>query len=92
MQLGLGLVASGTSPSSAAARQELYDLVRQAMELLRPDEREILLKRYQDDLTFEELGQHFGVSENTATQRCLRALRRLQKLWRRRHGDLGFEG
>ncbi len=92
VQLAMGLIAGGTGPSSAAARKELFDLVRQTMELLRPDEREILLKRYFDDLTFKEAADYFDVSENTATQRCLRALRRLQKLWRQRHGDLGLEG
>lgn len=54
--------------------------VRQALEQLRPSEREVLLLRYESGLGFKEVAQACGVDEATARKRASRALDRLRKL------------
>src|SRR5262249_21819629 len=46
VQLGLGLVCPGTSPSEAAGREELRQKVRQAVDLLKESDCEILWMRH----------------------------------------------
>lgn len=87
VQLGLGLVSPGTGPRSAAARAEQEGQVRQAMEMLSADDREILWMRHFDELSFAEIAAVLGVTENTATVRELRARRRLKDLWKTIHPD-----
>ena len=91
-QLMLGLIAPGAGRFTLAARKELAELVRQALDQLPDQDREILHLRYFDELTFGEAAEVLDLTENAATQRCLRALRRLRELWQRVHGDQGFEG
>jgi RNA polymerase sigma-70 factor, ECF subfamily len=79
--LGLNMMDAGTSPSAAVIRGELRDRVRQALEQLKPEHRELLWLRHADDLKFGEIAQVLGVTENTATVRYLRALKRLREFW-----------
>ena len=79
MQLEAGLVASITSPSSAAARDEIAERVRQALALVGPDDREILTMRHYDQLSFKEAAQVLGITQNAANVRYVRALERLKK-------------
>jgi RNA polymerase sigma-70 factor (ECF subfamily) len=81
IQLGMGLVGSTTSPSAALDRGELRERIRWAVDQLKPEDQEILWMRHGDDLTFGEVARILGVSENTATQRYTRALRRFRRLW-----------
>jgi RNA polymerase sigma-70 factor, ECF subfamily len=90
VQLALGLIHPGTSPSSAAAGEELREQVLQALGLLKPTDREILWMRHFDQLTFGEIGQVLDLPENTANQRYVRALRRLKDLWLKLYPS--FEG
>jgi RNA polymerase sigma-70 factor (ECF subfamily) len=79
--LGLNLVDTGTSPTEAAAREELRQRVRQALDLLKDDDRLILWMHHFDHLSFREAGEVLGVTENAATVRHFRALARLRALW-----------
>ena len=87
MQLGLGLVASGTSPSKAVARAELRERMRQTLDLLKQADREILWMRHYDQLSFPEAAQILGLSESAATLRYVRAVKRLKKLWQDLYPD-----
>jgi RNA polymerase sigma-70 factor (ECF subfamily) len=80
-QLGLGLINAGTSPSEAVAREEVRQRVQQALGLLKETDREILWMRHHDQLSFAEAASILGLTENTATVRYARALRRLKDLW-----------
>jgi RNA polymerase sigma-70 factor (ECF subfamily) len=91
VQLGLGLVSPGTSPSEAAVRAELQQRMQQALELLRETDREILWMRHYDQLTFPEAAQVLGIQESAATLRYVRALKRLKKLWRQLYPSEGSE-
>jgi RNA polymerase sigma-70 factor (ECF subfamily) len=79
--LGLQLVATGTSPSESVARGELREQMRQAVGLLKDRYREVLWMRHYEQLSFAEIGQVLGVSENNATVRYVRALKRLKECW-----------
>lgn len=79
-----------TAPGSAAERSEERAWVRLALELLEPEDREVILLRQWHELEFGAIAQRLGVSEDGARMRFHRALPRLaQKLERlRRGGDL----
>jgi len=81
LQLGLGLLCPGTSPSEALARDELRERVRLVMAQLKDSDREILLMRHFDELAYADISAILGIAVNTAEQRCHRALGRLSDLW-----------
>jgi RNA polymerase sigma-70 factor (ECF subfamily) len=77
-ELDLGLIASLTSPSSAAFRHEHLERMHQALDSLRPNDREILVMRHYDDLSFKEAAEILGITQNAATVRYWRALQQLK--------------
>jgi RNA polymerase sigma-70 factor (ECF subfamily) len=72
-------VASSTA-SKNLARRELAALVRAAMAQLPDHDREVLLMRTFEGLSFEEVGYLLGIDPATARKRHGRALIRLHKL------------
>jgi RNA polymerase sigma-70 factor (ECF subfamily) len=72
---------SGTSPSSALAREELQERVKWMVENLGENDHEILWMRHYDQLSFSEAATVLGISENAATVRYARAVRRLRDKW-----------
>jgi RNA polymerase sigma-70 factor (ECF subfamily) len=91
MHFEAGLAASITSPSSAAARAEIADRTRRALELLGPADREILTMRHYDQLSFKEGAQVLGITQNAANVRYVRALERLKKCLRQFGLESGME-
>jgi len=73
------LIASDTPPSSAAARSERRQRIRQALAQLKDTDREILWMKHYDELTFRETAIVLGLKENAATLRYYRALDRLKR-------------
>lgn len=71
---------SPDSPSEHAARREEEDLIRLALDLLDPDDRQAIVLREFDDLPFAEVGARLGVAENAARMRFQRALPRLARV------------
>lgn len=80
MQLADRLAAGGTSPSGQMARRELRQRVRNALDRLRPRDRELLVLMYLEQLSTAEISAVLGVSEKAVTMRHLRALDRLRAL------------
>lgn len=80
LQLGLSLIAPGTSPSMLLARQELHDRLVQILDMLRPRDREILWLRHLDQLKFKEVAEVLDITEAAAQVRYVRALERLRAL------------
>lgn len=66
-----------TQPGERAARDEEQAWVRLALELLPPEDRQILLLRQWHELEFAAIGAQLGVSEDAARMRFQRALPRL---------------
>ncbi len=74
------LVASGTSPSQRLLRDEQGERVREALDRLSPNDREVLVLCYLEELDFGEIAVALGISENAAMVRHFRALKRVRKL------------
>ncbi len=74
------LVGNLTSPSQAAMRQELSDLLVKAIEAMEPLDREVLALRHFDELTNDEVAQMLGIPKGTASKRYVRALERLRAI------------
>jgi len=68
------------TPASAAMRQEMERKVQEAIERLDEDDREIILMRYVEQLSNQDVAQALELTEAAASMRCLRAVRRLQAL------------
>jgi RNA polymerase sigma-70 factor, ECF subfamily len=81
LQLGLGLMQPGTSPSEALVQAELRERVRLVMAQLKDADREILLMRHFDELPHADIAAILGIAVNTAEQRYHRALGRLSDRW-----------
>jgi RNA polymerase sigma factor (sigma-70 family) len=77
-----------TAPPDRAEANERAAWMRLALELLDPDDREILRLRDWDGLTFVEAGERLGLSEEASRKRYTRALPRLaEKLGLLRAGE-----
>jgi RNA polymerase sigma-70 factor (ECF subfamily) len=80
IQLGLGVMAPGTSPSQALLRKEVQEQVRLAMAALKPADREILALRHFDQLSSKEVAQILGITVNAVNLRHVRAVGRFKEL------------
>jgi RNA polymerase sigma-70 factor (ECF subfamily) len=69
-----------TSPSEAAVRHEVSELLVRKIEAMDPLDREILALRHFDELSNDEVSQLLGISRNTASKRYVRALGRLRTI------------
>ena len=87
IDLGLRLQASQTGPSQAIIQAEEAASVRAALDRLKEPDREVILLRGYDDLSFREIGDLLGVGENTATVRYVRALKKLKAEWQHLTGE-----
>jgi RNA polymerase sigma-70 factor, ECF subfamily len=77
IELGLRLFGKLTSPSQALRREEIRDLVQEALNKLAPNDREVLMMRHFDDLSNGEIAEVLGISPVAVMQRYSRALRRI---------------
>jgi RNA polymerase sigma factor (sigma-70 family) len=66
-----------TTPSRDAARTEVRDWVRLALELLEAEDRKILIAREYEDRSFVDLGSELGMTPNAVRMRWVRAVARL---------------
>ena len=67
-------------PDEIFIRKELGKELENALSKIRLDFREIILLRYTEELTFEEISEIVGKPLNTVTSHHLRALNTLRKL------------
>jgi RNA polymerase sigma-70 factor (ECF subfamily) len=79
-QLADCLVSSGTSPSQGLLRDELRQRLRQALDRLSRNDREVLVMCYLEDLSFAEIAAILGITEGAVKVRHFRALERIRKL------------
>ena len=68
------------TPSRIVGAEEEAELLRLALELLDPDDRELVMLREYDGLDYAVIGERLGVTANTARMRFNRALPRLARL------------
>ncbi len=83
-EAGYNIIEAQRHSESATEDQiiesETHDQVRQLVELLPDDQREVVKLRYYSDLSFREIADQTGVSINTALGRMRYALINLRKL------------
>jgi RNA polymerase sigma-70 factor (ECF subfamily) len=67
------------SPSDEALAREQAEAVERALQQLPDNYRQVILWRYQEGRSFEEIGQALGLTANAARKLLLRAIRRVQQ-------------
>jgi RNA polymerase sigma-70 factor (ECF subfamily) len=77
------------TPASAAVQRELTDRLEQVMAELDDPDREILLMRYYEQMSNQEIAATLNLTEAAASMRHLRALRRLKEAFLRWTRDVG---
>jgi RNA polymerase sigma-70 factor (ECF subfamily) len=87
-RLAEALVADASSPSSHLIREELVDVVQGAMGRLSADDREVLLLRHRDHLTFPQIGARMNRTSDAARMLWWRAFERLADLLEPLHDSL----
>ncbi len=76
--LGERVPSPGATADRAAIGRQLQTHIRDAVEALPPDQREVFLLRQVGELAFKDIAEVVGVSENTVKSRMRYALERLQ--------------
>jgi RNA polymerase sigma-70 factor (ECF subfamily) len=74
------LMSDGTTPSRLLIRGEIRERVREALSRLDPRDREVLVLRYLEGLTTEEVAAVLGIRAGAVKMRHVRALERLRSL------------
>jgi RNA polymerase sigma-70 factor (ECF subfamily) len=72
------LVDSDPTPGHKLVRQERCQRVRAALSRLAPADREVLVMRYLEDLTFPEIAAILEIGESAVKMRHLRAIKRIR--------------
>ncbi len=75
------LVASQTSPSQAFVRKEAQQMVRDALEEMSDNDREILVLRHFEHLSSKDAAFVLNIEHSAARKRYLRALKRLREVF-----------
>lgn len=76
--LAVQLAASETSPSDRAAREERRELLETALDRLSRDDRDVIALRHYERLTSRESALVLEIGERAASQRYVRAMKRLR--------------
>ncbi len=74
------LVGSLTSPSQAAVRQDMREHLHRALDQMDALDREVLALRHFEDLTNGEVAAVLGLQKAAASNRYVRALKRLKQI------------
>jgi len=78
--VAIQLVGAFTSPSGAAARADVFGLVKNAIEQMDALDREVLALRHFEELSNREVAETLGIEQKAASIRYIRALRRLKEI------------
>jgi RNA polymerase sigma-70 factor (ECF subfamily) len=73
------LTAASPTPSREAMAREENEAIRAAMDELPEDYRQVILLRYQEEKSFEDIGHVMNLTPNAARKLWLRAVKRLQQ-------------
>ena len=78
LSISFHLLAQLTSPSHAAIRAEMTDLLEDALHGMNDIDREILALRHFEELTNSEVAEVLGIEQKAASIRYVRAIARLK--------------
>ncbi len=76
---GGGVAADEPSPSGQAMANEQAEAIQQALDRLPDDYRLVILLRYQEERSFDDIGRLMDLTLNAARKLWLRAVKRLQQ-------------
>ena len=79
LAVAVEVTSDAEGPEAKAERGERTRLMRQALELLTSDHREVLVLRYYNELTVPEIAKVLGRREGTVKSRLSRAHNRLEQ-------------
>lgn len=74
------LIARGTTPTQAMARDEMKAYIAAAIDSMKPEDRDILILRHFEELSNAEAAAELGIEAPAASKRYVRALRRLHEV------------
>ncbi len=80
LSLAAQLVAHMTSPSQAAVREERLTQLRKALDSMDEVDQEVLALRHFEHLSNNEVAQILGLQKTAASNRYVRALKRLKEI------------
>jgi len=84
-------VSSGPDPEASAVRAQDMKRVRQALELLPPEKREILVFCRYQGMKYEEIAEVLGCGVGTVKVRVYRAMRALAEIYTTLAGEKTYE-
>ncbi|MCQ9206845.1 MAG: sigma-70 family RNA polymerase sigma factor [Omnitrophica bacterium] len=76
-QMRIQIKDDGTTPSQFAVIKEREGLIDSLLELLEPEQREFIIHRNLEEMTFAEMGALFGKSEDAVRKQYTRAFKKL---------------
>jgi RNA polymerase sigma-70 factor (ECF subfamily) len=79
-ELASRLVDVAGDPRAGLVREELRARVRNALEQLSPDDREVLVLRHLEDLSVGETAGALGIKQSAVKMRALRAIKKLREV------------
>jgi RNA polymerase sigma-70 factor (ECF subfamily) len=74
------LASSGAEPSQRLVQQEIRERVRTALNQAQPHDRELLVMRYLEHMSLNEISEVLGITLAAAKMRHARALQRLERM------------
>jgi len=74
------LLARGESPSHVAVRAEMRRQVEEALDEMRPGDREVLVMRHFEEMSNVETAEELSIDTSAASKRYLRAVERLRQI------------
>ena len=80
VSLAAHLIGQQTSPSQVAMRAEALAGIEQALEQMDAMDREVLILRHFEELTNQETAEALGLQKAAASNRYMRALKRLREI------------
>ena len=86
VSLAAQLLGRLTSPSLAAQRAELRIRLQEVLNTMDPMDREILTLRHFEELSNNETAEVLGIQKSAASNRYIRALKRLKEVLSRENG------
>ncbi len=87
MEFAVQVCDPAMTPATAATQREIAAKVEAVIQLLNPQDREIIQMRHYEHLSNFEIAQVLGLNPPAASMRYLRALRRLRELLEKGEGD-----
>jgi RNA polymerase sigma-70 factor (ECF subfamily) len=78
--LAAQLLGHLTSPTQAAARAEMQIRLQEALNAMDPVDREVLVLRHFEELSNNETAEVLGIQKSAASNRYIRALKRLKEI------------